>query len=603
MRRTHFYYLFLLLAVGIAAVWYLLEQEPYHIDLTNPYPVSPVPSEDEFARIRSAAEAGDAESQMYMGVFHVNGDQVKQDFAKAAEWYRKAAEQGNARAQYYLGFLYELGIGVERNYKESFNLYRAAAKQSDAAAHMGIAGFYFSFRKSMMPFDFGDYELWRLKAILLSDITEKAEFYEEAIWKCYNKGSKFYQNDNALAKMVAHGIEDDCFKQFDLAKMMFHGQGVYLDRRSGRSWLYRSAKNGNHTAAFIIGMIDKRNEVIKGNFDETDREKFRQYAATYEEELYYRCAIASRNYYADLRNIKRDRIQALIKYLDELNDLALKGHVESQFELGVRLKNDEATQAESTMWLEKAAQAGHGEAMVELGVDMLLSNKSGDEFVGLQLLREVNDTGDSDMIDIAVGKFKRKIDPDACKALCEWLSQQYQQGDGIAAFYLGAIYENMINDEKKATEWYVKSYYANRFESYSKIIKIGEKEAEKRDELFHITKELYPHSGIFFEKKKFYSSYNSIEYAFVVPAAYAGYSPAVIQILINIYSFDYYLLPKRKLNRYYQSWLHRWFNNSEKHKMKNASSNGISFMYIMGKRMNDKNYIEDANHMTLYKTE
>ena len=48
------------------------------------YPKSPVPTREEFEAIAQKANAGDAESQRYLGIFYANGDIVAQDYAKAA---------------------------------------------------------------------------------------------------------------------------------------------------------------------------------------------------------------------------------------------------------------------------------------------------------------------------------------------------------------------------------------------------------------------------------------------------------------------------------------------------------------------------------------
>ena len=41
---------------------------------------------------------------------------MRQDYAKAIEWFEKAAVQGEARAQYNLGAMYENGHGVRQSY-------------------------------------------------------------------------------------------------------------------------------------------------------------------------------------------------------------------------------------------------------------------------------------------------------------------------------------------------------------------------------------------------------------------------------------------------------------------------------------------------------
>ncbi len=46
---------------------------------------------------------------MTLGLIYAKGQGVKQDFAEAANWYRKAAEKGNAFAQTNLGLFYAQG--------------------------------------------------------------------------------------------------------------------------------------------------------------------------------------------------------------------------------------------------------------------------------------------------------------------------------------------------------------------------------------------------------------------------------------------------------------------------------------------------------------
>ena len=62
---------------------------------------------------------------------YLDGRGVKQDYAQAAQWYRKAADQGNARAQYNLGTLYEAGNGVEKDVDKAVEWFRKAAKQGE----------------------------------------------------------------------------------------------------------------------------------------------------------------------------------------------------------------------------------------------------------------------------------------------------------------------------------------------------------------------------------------------------------------------------------------------------------------------------------------
>ena len=63
---------------------------------------------------RHAAEQGDADAQLDLGVRYATGEGVPQDDAEAVRWFRLAAEQGDARAQFNLGVRYDTGRGVPR---------------------------------------------------------------------------------------------------------------------------------------------------------------------------------------------------------------------------------------------------------------------------------------------------------------------------------------------------------------------------------------------------------------------------------------------------------------------------------------------------------
>ena len=80
------------------------------------------------------AEAGDANAQFLLGLQFANGDGVKQDYAKAHDWYGKAAAQGHTGAQNNIGVLYLNGHGVAQDASEAANWYRKAADAGDEFA-------------------------------------------------------------------------------------------------------------------------------------------------------------------------------------------------------------------------------------------------------------------------------------------------------------------------------------------------------------------------------------------------------------------------------------------------------------------------------------
>lgn len=63
---------------------------------------------------------------------------VQQDYANAAEWFRKAAWQGLAEAQYNLGFCYSKGHGVPEDIDQAVEWWRKAAKNGNVEAQNAL---------------------------------------------------------------------------------------------------------------------------------------------------------------------------------------------------------------------------------------------------------------------------------------------------------------------------------------------------------------------------------------------------------------------------------------------------------------------------------
>ena len=78
------------------------------------------------------AMQGDVSAQWRLGQMYYNGEGVRQDYTKAAEWYRKAAAQGNPGSEYYLGLMYYDGEGVRQDYTKAAEWYRKAAAHGNS---------------------------------------------------------------------------------------------------------------------------------------------------------------------------------------------------------------------------------------------------------------------------------------------------------------------------------------------------------------------------------------------------------------------------------------------------------------------------------------
>jgi TPR repeat protein len=82
---------------------------------------------------------GDADAQFSLGV-RFAGEGAAQDYAQAAQWYRKAAEQSHALAQFNLAIMYSAGQGMPRDEVKSMGWMQKAADRGDAGAqyHLGM---------------------------------------------------------------------------------------------------------------------------------------------------------------------------------------------------------------------------------------------------------------------------------------------------------------------------------------------------------------------------------------------------------------------------------------------------------------------------------
>jgi hypothetical protein len=103
-----------------------------------------VPQDDAQAAkwFRKAAEKGFALAQNNLGVLYYKGEGVPQDNEQAAQWFRNAAEQGLANAQYNLGIAYDAGQGVPQDEAEALKWFRKAAEQGDARAQSILGVMY-----------------------------------------------------------------------------------------------------------------------------------------------------------------------------------------------------------------------------------------------------------------------------------------------------------------------------------------------------------------------------------------------------------------------------------------------------------------------------
>lgn len=102
---------------------------------------------EEVGQLRYKAARGDADAQEQLAEHYEDGDGVKQNFGKAAEWLERSANQGNAKAQNKLGYFYMRGLGVPQSFEEAYFWITISSGPLDTKA----AGILSELKKTLSP--------------------------------------------------------------------------------------------------------------------------------------------------------------------------------------------------------------------------------------------------------------------------------------------------------------------------------------------------------------------------------------------------------------------------------------------------------------------
>lgn len=88
--------------------------------------------------IMDAADRGDVEAQVKLGLSYLSGNGGYLDYTEAAKWFKLAAIQGNAQAQEHLGSMYTEGLGVMHNKIRAAALLTLSAESGRASASLAL---------------------------------------------------------------------------------------------------------------------------------------------------------------------------------------------------------------------------------------------------------------------------------------------------------------------------------------------------------------------------------------------------------------------------------------------------------------------------------
>lgn len=191
-----------------------------------------VAADEQFARAwyERAAAMGNSVAMFNVGVFYDAGIGVPRDRALSVEWYRKAAAAGMGRAAYALGLIYEAGDGVSPDRNQAVLYFRQALARGVSAARARLVS------------------LGALSGAAKRD-DSAPESIKESGAAAFERAQELLLERTPQAKAEAAALlqraaaNGDLLAAYDLAYCYEHGIGLQVDRRQAALWYGRAARS------------------------------------------------------------------------------------------------------------------------------------------------------------------------------------------------------------------------------------------------------------------------------------------------------------------------------------------------------------------------
>lgn len=204
-----------------------------------------------------AANRGEAEGQLYMGIMYQEGrGGLPQSDSDAVDWYRRAAGQGNAIAQTNLGWLYERGRGgLHPSDTDAVEWYRKASDSGQAIAKVNL-GLMFERGAGGLPRS--DDNAGRLYSEAANQNDSEGQF---RLALMYELGSgNFSQSDSEAVRWCSMAAESGhLHAQYELGHMYRMGRcGLSPSNSEAYKWFRLAAEQGDVDAQFELGAMFER---------------------------------------------------------------------------------------------------------------------------------------------------------------------------------------------------------------------------------------------------------------------------------------------------------------------------------------------------------
>lgn len=200
------------------------------------------------------AKPDDLKPMQCLADFYAEEEGWEQGDTNLVKWCQNAAEQGNSFAQRLLGVYYAIGKGVEQDDAEAVKWYLKAAEQGDLFAQWHMA---FCYNKGI-GVEKNDTEKakWYLKGAEQGD-----SLAQEGIAYCYAEGCGVEKNEAEAAKWYLKAAEQgDSYAQRVLTYYYAEGSGVEKNEAEALKWFQKAAELGDTFAQGELCDMQKKSQ-------------------------------------------------------------------------------------------------------------------------------------------------------------------------------------------------------------------------------------------------------------------------------------------------------------------------------------------------------
>ena len=214
-------------------------------------------------KLLAMANAGDAKSQLLIGLAYEKGESVPPDPFSAARWFRKAAENGNPTAQFLLAWDYYYGNVTDKDYSQAASWFRKASANAESIDLSALIRFGFPGLKTYVvlgnkfetgkdiPQDYSQAAFWYRKAAEQGEVSG-----ELSLGALYLAGEGVNQDYNEAAVWLRKAAEQGSVaSQSALGALYLVGHGVPQDYDLALKWLEKAGGAGDGNALYNIGTM------------------------------------------------------------------------------------------------------------------------------------------------------------------------------------------------------------------------------------------------------------------------------------------------------------------------------------------------------------